>query len=100
MFASNDFLQGGPVEYVHDMHSLAYTLIVLAGGVLPWTAANTQQEILRVRQKYKNISPADFVNKYSQYLDPVLSEWLTQALSLRPDREIEYHNFLVYLWQD
>lgn len=98
MFASNDFLQGGQVDYCHDMHLLAYTLIVLAGCSLPWSTAKIQEEVVQVRQQYKNISPADFVNKYSQYLDPILSEWLKQALSLQPGADIEYRSFWDYLW--
>ena len=41
MYASNNELRGGMRDRVFDMHSLAYSLIVLAGGVFPWTAANT-----------------------------------------------------------
>ena len=100
MFASNDWLQCGLADWSHDMHSLAYTIIVLAGGVLPWSTGRTQQEILQRQQQYKDVSPEDFVNEYSQHLDAVLLEWVKRALSLQEGNTIVYHIFLDYLWEE
>ena len=62
-FASNNELNRGLTDWVFNMHSLAYTLIVLAGGALPWDTSKSYQEILQLRKRYLDISPKNFVNE-------------------------------------
>lgn len=79
----------GQADPVWDMHKLAYSLIVLAGGTLPWSTAKTQQEV----------KLAEFVARYSSCLDDVLLEWVKQALSLQGMQPFVYGDVLDYLWQ-
>lgn len=94
-FASNEILQVAVLDYYHDMHSLAYTIIVLGGGVLPWIGASNEQDIIQTRLYYSDMAPKDFVNMYSKIFEQVLIEWLTQALSLQSTAN---SHFLNYLW--
>lgn len=96
-YCCNEELQGDIMDPVWDMHSLAYSLLVIAGGTLPWNGMQSSDAILQVRSNYQH---RELVYEYAQYLDAVLCEWISQALKLTPGTPIRYQLFLDYLWTE
>ena len=98
-YAAYKELYKGLADPVWDLHELAYSVIVLAGGTLPWANMQRKQEIIQAHLECGEPNPADFVAQYASYLDATLLEWLKQALSLKGAHCIEYDDFLDYLWR-
>ena len=98
VFSCIEELTGTATHPSWDMHSLAYSLIVLAGGVLPWMGLDDENEIASEKAEYYRQPPRDLVSKYSELLGPILTEWCMQALSLSDTKDINYQIFLDYLW--
>ena len=92
-----------PRSRISNIHQLAHVLIYLAGGNLPWLAEMPPEDkkgaAARVRQRWKGrLTPQQLVDLNRQYLDPVLYQWIFQALSLKYDQYLDYQVFLDYLW--